>query len=119
MSDEDVVAVVRDYFEGWFDGDVGRMERALHPDLVKRRAGEQLGITTRQRMLELTAAGEGKEDRGDGTLEVEVDEVRGEIASARVRSAVYDEFVHLVRTSDGWKIANTVWRLRQDDMSTG
>ena len=113
MSDEDVAAVVRDYFEGWFDGDVGRM------DLVKRRAGEQLGITTRQRMLELTAAGEGKDDRGDGTLEVEVDEVRGEIASARVRSAVYDEFVHLVRTSYGWKIANTVWRLRQDDMSTG
>ena len=25
-----------DYFEGWFDGDAARMDRALHPDLVKR-----------------------------------------------------------------------------------
>ena len=34
-SDEDaVVATVRDYFEGWFDGDPVRMERALHKDLA-------------------------------------------------------------------------------------
>ena len=27
---------VLDYFEGWFGGDPVRMERALHPELVKR-----------------------------------------------------------------------------------
>lgn len=27
---------VRDYYEGWFDGDAARMQRALHPELVKR-----------------------------------------------------------------------------------
>src|SRR5687767_3453035 len=31
-----VVDAVLDYFEGWFDGDAGRMERALHPGLAKR-----------------------------------------------------------------------------------
>jgi hypothetical protein len=36
-SDEDAIrAVALDYFEGWFAGDVTRMERALHPELVKR-----------------------------------------------------------------------------------
>jgi len=25
-----------DYIEGWYGGDAGRMERALHPELVKR-----------------------------------------------------------------------------------
>jgi hypothetical protein len=26
-----------DYIEGWYTGDADRMERALHPDLAKRR----------------------------------------------------------------------------------
>jgi hypothetical protein len=99
-----------DYFEGWFDGDVERMDRALHPDLVKRSAGETLGRTTKERMLELTAAGAGAEDGVDRRLDVEVDDVHHDIASVTVRSAVYHEYLHLVRTVDGWKIANTLWR---------
>ena len=31
-----VVAVALDYFEGWFEGDTARMDRALHPELAKR-----------------------------------------------------------------------------------
>jgi Putative lumazine-binding len=34
-----VRAAVLDYVEGWFDGNAERMERALHPDLVKRCRG--------------------------------------------------------------------------------
>jgi hypothetical protein len=106
-----VVAVARDYFEGWFDGDDERMERALHADFVKRRAGEELGITTKERMLELTRNGEGKADGADRTLDVQVEDVYGDIASATVRSAVYHEYLQLVRTRRGWKIANALWRL--------
>ena len=106
-----VTATALDYFEGWFDGDVGRMARALHPSLVKRRAGEELGITTKERMLELTRAGEGKADAADRTLDVEVEDLYGDIASVTVHSAVYHEYLHLVRTRDGWKIANTLWQL--------
>ena len=104
-----VVNAVLDYFEGWFDGDVARMERALHPNLVKRRAGEELGITTKERMLELTAAGEGAQDGLDRRLDIEVEDVHDGIASVTVRSAVYHEYIHLVRTPDGWKIANALW----------
>jgi hypothetical protein len=99
-----------DYFEGWFDGDVERMERALHPNLVKRRAGATLGVTTKERMVELTAAGAGAEDGADRRLEVEVEDVYGDIASVTVSSAVYHEYLHLVKTADGWKIANALWQ---------
>ena len=34
---EAITETVLDYFEGWFDGDTERMQRALHRDLVKRR----------------------------------------------------------------------------------
>ena len=107
---EAVVAAALDYFEGWFDADEARMERALHPDLVKRRAGEELGITTKERMVELTREGEGRADGADRRLDVEVTGLYGDIASATVRSAVYHEYLHLVRTRDGWKIANALWQ---------
>ena len=67
-----MVATARDYFEGWFDGDVAQMDRGLHPNFVKRRAGKELGITTKERMLELARRSEGKEDALDRTLDVEV-----------------------------------------------
>jgi hypothetical protein len=106
-----LVAAALDYFEGWYDGDEARMERALHPNFVKRRAGEELGITTKGHMLELTRRGEGRKDAADRTLAVEVTGLYGDIASATVRSAVYHEYRHLVRTGDGWKIANALWEL--------
>jgi ketosteroid isomerase-like protein len=110
-----IVQTARDYFEGWFDGDVERMDRALHPELVKRWPGEHqaasLGITTKERMLELAASGQGKEDGADRRLDVEIEDVYGDIASVTVRSAVYHEYLQLVRTRDGWKIANALWRL--------
>jgi ketosteroid isomerase-like protein len=98
----------RDYFEGWFDGDAERMDRALHPNLVKRRAGEQLGATTKEQMVEATRRAEGRRD-ADRSLHVEVADVYGDIASVIVRSAPFHEYLHLVRTTDGWKIANTLY----------
>jgi ketosteroid isomerase-like protein len=111
-----ITQTVRDYFEGWYGGDVARMDRALHPDLVKRSPGTEqgatLGVTTKQRMLELTSRGEGAEDGADRRLDVEIEDVCEDIASVTVRAAVYYEYLHLVRTRDGWKIANALWRPR-------
>ena len=114
-TEQELIAqTVLDYFEGWFDGDVGRMERAVHKDLVKRRPGEDngasLGITTAERMVELTTRGEGKADAADRRIEVEIEDVHEDIASVTVRSAPYREYLHLVRTREGWKIANALWR---------
>jgi hypothetical protein len=59
-------------------------------------------------MVELTAAGEGKSD-DPGHIDVEVIDLHGNIASVVVRSAVYREYLHLVRTDEGWKIVNALW----------
>ena len=105
-----IEATVRDYFEGWYDGDTARMDRALHPDLVKRRAGDELGVTSKERMVELTAAGEGAADRGDGRIEIGIADVYGDIACAIVHTGTYHEYVQLVRTAVGWRIANALWQ---------
>jgi hypothetical protein len=107
---EAVTRTILDYFEGWFVGDTARMERALHPELAKRRAGEELGITTKPRMMELTGQLAGVEDRADGRIEVEVHDVYKDAATATVHSATYHEYLHLVRTAEGWRIANALWQ---------
>ena len=108
-----IVSAVLDYFEGWFDGDAERMERALHPGLAKRsleKDGRTLNETSAEWMNDATARGVGRErDPGDRRIEVEVNDIHGTIANATVRSAVYREYVQLVQTTEGWKIVNALW----------
>ena len=108
-----IVNAVLDYFEGWFDGDAERMERALHPALAKRSLEKDrrtLNETTAEWMIDATARGVGRErDPGDRGIDVEVNDIHGTIANATVCSAVYREYVQLVRTPEGWTIVNTLW----------
>ena len=108
-----VVDAALDYFEGWFTADAERMRRALHPGLAKRRlADDERGLaeSTATGMVEATAAGEALR-RGDdpGEILVEVVELYDRIATVIVRSDVYREYLHLARTSDGWKIVNALY----------
>jgi hypothetical protein len=111
-----IVATVHDYFDGWFDGDVSRMKRALHRDLVKRSSlkdqASTLSFVTAQQMITWTGEGAGEEvasGLADRSIEVEVLDVKHDIASVLVRSEPYYEYLHLVRTRAGWKIANALW----------
>jgi hypothetical protein len=114
MTDEHAIKeTVTDYFEGWFEGDATRMERAVHPRLAKRSPAD-IGRDedTAQTMIDATKAGRGTrhpaEKRG---IEIDVKEIYGSIATVVVHSEVYREYLHLVRTDDGWKIVNALWDL--------
>jgi hypothetical protein len=102
MTDEKAIkSTVLDYFEGWFDGDAGRMERALHPQLAKRSLGNgTLDEDTAPEMIEATAAGSGKHrDPGERRIDIDVVEIYGPIR----------EYLHLGQTDEGWKIVNALW----------
>ena len=64
-------------------------------------------------MVEATARGVGR-TRGanpeDRVIDIEVVDVYDRIASVTVRSPIYHEYLHLVRTSEGWRIANALWQ---------
>ncbi|MEX1037941.1 MAG: nuclear transport factor 2 family protein [Acidimicrobiia bacterium] len=109
----DVEAIARDYIDGWYSGDMERMDRSLHSELVKRAAdieSEDLRVVTRERMLELTQGGGG--DAPDAENQVVVDDVSEGIACVRVLSPDYVDYLHLVKTGVGWKIANVLFRTR-------
>ena len=42
-------------------------------------------------------------------IEVEITDVYRDIANVTVRSTPYREYLHLVRTDEGWKIASTLY----------
>jgi len=106
-----------DYVEGWFAGDTLRMARALHPDLAKRgvQINPKTGRTvlnhlTKTMMVEYTRAGYGKsEEQTEQENEVTIFEVHGDIASAKIVSAKYIDYVHLVKYNGDWKIVNVLW----------
>ena len=105
-----------DYFEGWFDGDAARMDRALHPGLAKHSLGQgpdrsdTIDLTTKHEMVEATRQGKGRSrDVPDRAIRIDIASVSGDIASAIVHSAVYVEYALLARTADGWRIMSTLW----------
>ena len=116
-DEEAIRACLLDYFEGWFDGDAERMDRALHPMLAKHAIGqdkdrsENMDVTTRDEMVELTRQGRGRQrDLPDRAIRIDVLAVSGDIACAAVHSAVYVEYALLARTRAGWRITGTIWR---------
>jgi hypothetical protein len=120
MDEKDVAAVeaiAADYIEGWYHGDTVRMDRALHDDLAKRimvvdedSGSEAFRVVTKERMMEMTASGGG--DQAHPEFEVFIDDISGDIAAAHTISPEYVDYLQLVRTPDGWKIANVLFRMR-------
>jgi hypothetical protein len=88
---------------------VALIDRVLHPGLVNRSPAEDDGvILTKELMLQACAEGEGTRIT-DQWVRIDMADVCGGIASAVIRSAPDREYLHLIKTGDGWKIADALW----------
>jgi hypothetical protein len=61
-------------------------------------------------MLALTADRGG--DASETEAEIIVDDISGDIATVRVLSPDYLDYLHVAKTSDGWKIVNVLFHRR-------
>ena len=69
-----------------------------------------LPSSTAPQMIGWTRDGEGKAERpADLAIKVRVDDVHEQIATVTVYSAVYIEYLQLVRTAAGWRIVNALY----------
>ena len=93
-----------DYIQGWYTGDQARMERSLHPHLAKRaiRVDPQTGqetfndLTKTDMVDDTTPDGGGTQTPGEKLYyKVEVLDVYDKIATVRVESYGWIEYMHL------------------------
>lgn len=108
-----LVATVMDYYDGWFDGDVGRMKRALHPDLVKRGikdASRVIDTDTTSTMLDGTELGIGTHYEAERRhIDIFINHVHTAIADVHVTGGVYVDYLQLVNVDGGWQILHALW----------
>lgn len=106
-----------DYIEGWFSGDPDRMARALHPALHKvgvrefmpngKKALTPIGYTA---MVELTRIGAGKDTPPDkADIQVHILDISGLIASVKVTSVKFTDYLLMAELDGQWKIINVLW----------
>lgn len=113
---ERIVASARDYIESWLDGDAERMARCLHPALAKREVEQdgsgacRVETLTREEMVAATRQGLGT--RYARPYDISILDAYGDIATVRVFSSVYMDYLHVARCGDRWLLLNVLWQRR-------
>ncbi len=105
-----------DYAEGYYQGAVERMERALHPLLTKRglmgRDGSQAVLVpmNADTLIEATRAGGGKATPEQArNISYALLDIRADMASAKIFTAAFNDYLHVVKVDGRWQLANVLW----------
>jgi hypothetical protein len=117
-SDESAIRdVATAYLESWLDGDGERMRGALHPNLAKRGLDYD-GDRTPSGVHHLTAddmaqnAALGPRPQYARTCEITDLDVADNIASVKVVSEPFVDYLHLARLDGRWSIVNVLYENR-------
>jgi len=112
-----VMRAAHDYLEGYTEGDPERHARAYHPECVKRRyhtddatGVEGLTVISPQTMVDYAASGASVVD--DCEAEVIIDAISEDIASVRVYSCKWVDFLHVVKARGEWRLFHVTWHGR-------
>lgn len=119
-DDEKIKETVLNYVEGWYTADSVRMDKALHPDMVKRRCGtvphsdwNMIESLTKTTMLEYTKLGFGKKKAQlDLMLDIKVLDISDDIANVKSTTFEYVDYLQLAKVNGNWKIINILWNVR-------
>jgi hypothetical protein len=109
-----------DYIEGWYEGNVERMEKALHPELAKRivRTDPQSGRSRLDQMgamtlVQGTRAGFGKSTPAEKQLkEVTILDQFENAASVKIVASDWIDYLHMAKSNGRWIIVNVLWELK-------
>jgi hypothetical protein len=102
---------------------VERIRRCLHPELAKRRiirdpetGEERLRQVSQELLVDLTRQGGGSETPVDKrSYDVVILDVVGDIASVRVDSYHYVDYLHLARSGGKWLLVNVLYQITRSE----
>ena len=107
-----------DYIEGWYEGNVERMTRAVHPELVKRIVATENGASRidnmgATRLISGVRAGGGKKTPKDKQQkDVTILDRYENVASVKIVASEWIDYLHLAKTDGKWTIVNVLWELK-------
>ena len=108
------MASVDNYLQGWNTGDSTRMDKALHPALVKRivkKAEDGNHIVsehTKESMVSKTSP-KTKKPYNPNYYTAKILDIYNNIASVRSETKGFIDYIHLVKIDDEWEIINVLW----------
>jgi hypothetical protein len=109
-----VSATVRNYIEGWYNGDAPRMERTLHPHYLKHLIHGDIPMREMNgpQMLEaVRSQGKASLPQAQRTEQISVLDLSGNIASAKLVTPNWVDYITLSKLDGEWKILSVVQRI--------
>ncbi len=109
--------VARAYLESWLDGDGERMRSALNPMLAKRGIdygpdGAPQGLHHLDTPYMVDSAARGPRTQFGRECEVTILDIADNIATVRVVSEPFVDYLHLARLDGEWSIVNALYESR-------
>jgi hypothetical protein len=108
-----------DYIEGWYEGSPERMERALHPDLVKRivrndpQGNSRIQPMTSVQLVDAVRGGGGtKTPKDQQQKDVTILDVFGNAATVKVVARDWVDYMHVAKFNGKWVIVNVLWEMK-------
>lgn len=118
--EEAVTRIARDYCVGFYQTDGGKVQSTCHPSLSKRAVehaqlsnGEAFDYLSQITWEEIRILGEtfnrhwGFDE--SARCEIEIYEIRGDIAAAKMTGSVWFDYFHLMRVNGEWSIVNIMY----------
>ena len=108
-----VRSTVTNYIEAYYNGDAARMEQTLHPQYLKHKIHGNIPVReqTRAELVQSTRSGQGTRlTPAERTEQVTVLDVAGNIASAKLVTPGWTDYMTLTRIDGEWKILSVVQR---------
>lgn len=115
-SGDDASAVrstVTNYIEAYYTGNAARMEQTLHPHYLKQKLHGNIPVRqqTRADLVQAARSGEGTHlAQAERTEQITVLDVAGNIASAKLVTPGWTDYMTLTKIAGEWKILSVVQR---------
>ena len=121
-SDESaaITKTALNYIEGWYEGNAGRMESALHPELAKRmiytdpKSGRsQFNHMGAMALVQGTKRGGGTQTPKEKQLkEVTILDRFNNAAVVKIVASDWIDYLQVAKFNGEWKIINVLWELK-------
>ena len=116
QNTDDATAVrstVHDYIEAYYTGDAARMQHSLHPHYLKHMIHGDIPMRekTGAQMVSEVQRGGSAAPANQKTEQITVLDVAGDIASAKLITPGWTDYITLSKVDGSWKILSVVQRI--------